>query len=78
MRALYRAVPHLRERSGRRDIGIMVASQTGVARIEGPRRQLLSFLRDASRVRVQDTMLVHAIAPRDRAGALRAAAAGPR
>ena len=49
---------------GRSDIGIVVASLTGLARIEGPWRQLVSFFRNASTVRVKYEMLVRAIAPR--------------
>lgn len=49
---------------GRSDVGTVVASLTGLARIDGPWRQLVSFFRSASTVRVKYEMLVRAIAPR--------------
>lgn len=49
---------------GRSDVGTVVASLTGLARIEGPWRDLVSFFRSASTVRVKYTMLLPAIAPR--------------
>jgi ABC-type bacteriocin/lantibiotic exporter with double-glycine peptidase domain len=49
---------------GRSDVGTVVASLTGIARIEGPWRDLVSFFRNASTVRVKYEMLVRAIAPR--------------
>jgi ABC-type bacteriocin/lantibiotic exporter with double-glycine peptidase domain len=49
---------------GRSDVGTVVASLTGLTRIEGPWRDLVSFFRTASTVRVKHEMLVHAIAPR--------------
>ena len=38
--------------SGRTDVGTVVASLTGLTRIEGPWRELVSFFRSASTVRV--------------------------
>ena len=58
--------------NGRSDVGIVVASLTGLTRIEGPWRELVSFFRNASTVRVKYAMLVRAIAPRERTGALQA------
>jgi ABC-type bacteriocin/lantibiotic exporter with double-glycine peptidase domain len=49
---------------GRSDVGTVVASLAGLARIEGPWRELVSFFRSASTVRVKYAMLVGAIAPR--------------
>ena len=49
---------------GRSDVGTVVASLTGLARIEGPWRDLVSFFRSASTVRVKYAMLLPAIAPR--------------
>jgi ABC-type bacteriocin/lantibiotic exporter with double-glycine peptidase domain len=48
----------------RSDVGTVVASLTGLTRIEGPWRDLVSFFRTASTVQVKYEMLVHAIAPR--------------
>lgn len=49
---------------GESDVGTVVASLSGLARIEGPWRELVSFFRSASTVRVKYAMLVGAIAPR--------------
>lgn len=49
---------------GRSDVGTVVASLTGLARIEGPWRDLVSFFRNASTVRVKYAMLVRSIMPR--------------
>jgi ABC-type bacteriocin/lantibiotic exporter with double-glycine peptidase domain len=49
---------------GRSDVGIVVASLSGLQRIEGPWRDLVAFFRSASTVRVQYEMLVQAIAGR--------------
>jgi ABC-type bacteriocin/lantibiotic exporter with double-glycine peptidase domain len=49
---------------GRSDVGTVVASLTGLTRIEGPWRDLVSFFRTASTVRVKYGMLAKAIAPR--------------
>jgi ABC-type bacteriocin/lantibiotic exporter with double-glycine peptidase domain len=49
---------------GRSDVGTVVASLTGLARIEGPWRDLVSFFRSASTVRVKYGMLLPAIAAR--------------
>ena len=49
---------------GRSDVGTVVASLTGLTRIEGPWRDLVSFYRMASSVRVKYEMLVRSIAPR--------------
>jgi hypothetical protein len=46
---------------GRSDVGTVVASLTGLTRIEGPWRDLVSFFRTASTVRVKYGMLVHAL-----------------
>jgi ABC-type bacteriocin/lantibiotic exporter with double-glycine peptidase domain len=54
---------------GRSDVGTVVASLAGLTRIEGPWRELVSFFRSASTVRVKYAMLVDAIAPRPAAGA---------
>jgi ABC-type bacteriocin/lantibiotic exporter with double-glycine peptidase domain len=48
----------------RSDVGTVVASLTGLTRIEGPWRELVSFFRNASTVRVKYAMLTHAIMPR--------------
>lgn len=48
---------------GRTDVGTVVASLTGLTRIEGPWRELIGFFRTASSVRVQFGMLVKAIVP---------------
>lgn len=52
---------------GRSDVGTVVASLTGLARIEGPWRELVSFFRNASTVRVKYAMVVRSLAPRDQA-----------
>lgn len=49
---------------GRSDVGTVVASLTGLARIQGPWRDLVSFYRSASTVRVKYAMLLPAIAAR--------------
>ena len=49
---------------GQSDVGTVVASLTGLTRIEGPWRDLVSFFRMASTVRVKYEMLLDAIAPR--------------
>jgi ABC-type bacteriocin/lantibiotic exporter with double-glycine peptidase domain len=49
---------------GRSDVGTVVASVTGLTRIEGPWRELVSFFRSASTVQVQYAMLVRSIMPR--------------
>lgn len=49
---------------GRSDVGTVVASLTGLTRIEGPWRELVAFFRNASTVRVQFGMLLRAIEPR--------------
>lgn len=46
------------------DVGIVVASLSGLQRIDGPWRDLVAFFRNASTVRVQYEMLVRAIAVR--------------
>ncbi len=53
---------------GRSDVGTVVASLTGLTRIEGPWRELVAFFRNASTVRVQFAMLFRAIEPRPGAG----------
>jgi ABC-type bacteriocin/lantibiotic exporter with double-glycine peptidase domain len=50
--------------NGRTDVGTVVASLTGLTRIDRPWRELVSFFRSASTVRVQYAMLVQAIMPR--------------
>jgi ABC-type bacteriocin/lantibiotic exporter with double-glycine peptidase domain len=50
--------------NGRSDVGTVVASLTGLTRIEGPWRDLIGFFRNASTVRVKYAMLVRAIMPR--------------
>jgi ABC-type bacteriocin/lantibiotic exporter with double-glycine peptidase domain len=50
--------------NGRSDVGTVVASLTGLTRIERPWRELVSFFRSAITVRVQHAMLVQAIMPR--------------
>jgi ABC-type bacteriocin/lantibiotic exporter with double-glycine peptidase domain len=50
--------------NGRTDVGTVVASLTGLTRLERPWRDLVSFFRTASTVRVQYAMLVRAIMPR--------------
>ena len=49
---------------GQSDVGTVVASLTGLARIEEPWRDLVSFFRTASTVRVKYGMLLPAIAAR--------------
>jgi ABC-type bacteriocin/lantibiotic exporter with double-glycine peptidase domain len=49
---------------GRSDVGTVVASLTGLTRIEGPWRDLVSFFRTASTVRVKYAMLLPAIMQR--------------
>jgi ABC-type bacteriocin/lantibiotic exporter with double-glycine peptidase domain len=48
----------------RSDVGTVVASLMGLSRIEGPWRELVSFFRNASTVRVKYAMLVRSIMPR--------------
>jgi ABC-type bacteriocin/lantibiotic exporter with double-glycine peptidase domain len=50
---------------GTSDVGTVVASLTGLTRIEGPWRDLVSFFRTASTVRVKYGMLAGAIAARE-------------
>jgi ABC-type bacteriocin/lantibiotic exporter with double-glycine peptidase domain len=50
--------------NGRTDVGTVVASLTGLTRIERPWRELVSFFRNASTVRVKYAMLVRPIMPR--------------
>jgi ABC-type bacteriocin/lantibiotic exporter with double-glycine peptidase domain len=50
--------------NGRTDVGTVVASLTGLTRLERPWRDLVSFFRSASTVRVQYAMLVQSIIPR--------------
>ena len=47
--------------NGQSDVGTVTASLTGLARIDGPWRELISFFRKASTVRVRYAMLVRAI-----------------
>lgn len=47
---------------GRSDVGTVMASLTGLMRIEGPWRELVGFFRTASTVRVKYAMLVRALA----------------
>ncbi len=49
---------------GRTDVGTVVASLSGLARIDGPWRELIRFFRQASTVRVKYEMLVEALARR--------------
>jgi ABC-type multidrug transport system fused ATPase/permease subunit len=49
---------------GRSDVGTVMASLTGVTRIENPWRELVAFFRNASTVRVKYAMLVRAITDR--------------
>ncbi len=51
--------------NGRSDVGTVMASLTGLARIDGPWRELVSFFRNASTVRVKYAMLVRAITHRE-------------
>lgn len=46
---------------GRSDVGTVVASLTGLARIEGPWRELIAFFRGASVVRVKFALLAPAL-----------------
>jgi ABC-type bacteriocin/lantibiotic exporter with double-glycine peptidase domain len=50
--------------NGRTDVGTVVASLTGLTRIEGPWRDLVSFFRTVSTVRVKYDMLIDALAAR--------------
>lgn len=50
---------------GRSDVGTVMASLTGLMRIEGPWRELVGFFRTASTVRVKYAMLVRALARGD-------------
>jgi ABC-type bacteriocin/lantibiotic exporter with double-glycine peptidase domain len=47
---------------GRSDVGTVMASLTGLMRIDGPWRELVGFFRTASTVRVKYAMLVRALA----------------
>ncbi|MEM7022894.1 MAG: ABC transporter transmembrane domain-containing protein [Pseudomonadota bacterium] len=49
---------------GRTDVGTVVASLTGLARLEGPWRELIAFFRSASTVRVKYELLVKSLTPR--------------
>ena len=49
---------------GRSDIGTVVASLSGLTRLEGPWRELIAFFRNASTVRVKYEMLVRSLMPR--------------
>jgi ABC-type bacteriocin/lantibiotic exporter with double-glycine peptidase domain len=49
---------------GRSDVGTVVASLTGLTRIDGPWRELIAFFRNASTVRVKYEMLVRSLMPR--------------
>jgi ABC-type bacteriocin/lantibiotic exporter with double-glycine peptidase domain len=53
---------------GRSDIGTVVASLTGLKRIDGPWRELIAFFRNASTVRVKYEMLVRSLLPRSTTG----------
>jgi ABC-type bacteriocin/lantibiotic exporter with double-glycine peptidase domain len=53
---------------GRSDVGTVTASLTGLTRIEGPWRELMSFFRNASTVRVKYAMLVRAFTGGESAG----------
>ena len=50
---------------GRSDVGTVVASLTGLTRIEGPWRDLVAFYRMASTVRVKYALLLPAIGERE-------------
>lgn len=50
---------------GRSDVGTVVASLTGLVRIEGPWRDLVSFFRSASAMRVQYGMLATSLQLQD-------------
>lgn len=54
--------------AGRSDVGTVVASLSGLGRIEKPWRELVAFFRTVSTVRVRYEMLVGFIASRDGAG----------
>ncbi len=49
---------------GRSDVGTVVASLTGLSRIEGPWRDLVAFFRTASTIRVKFAMLKPSVVPR--------------
>ena len=49
---------------GRSDVGTVVASLTGLSRIEGPWRDLVAFFRTASTIRVKFAMLRPSVVPR--------------
>jgi ABC-type bacteriocin/lantibiotic exporter with double-glycine peptidase domain len=49
---------------GEADIGTVVASVSGLARIEGPWREVVAFFRNASTVQVNYAMIVEALRPR--------------
>lgn len=51
---------------GRSDVGTVVASLSGLGRIEGPWRELVSFFRSVSTVRVKYEMLVGYIGRREK------------
>jgi ABC-type bacteriocin/lantibiotic exporter with double-glycine peptidase domain len=53
---------------GRSDIGTVVASLTGLTRLEGPWRELIAFFRSASTVRIKYEMLVRSLMPRTTTG----------
>jgi ABC-type multidrug transport system fused ATPase/permease subunit len=53
---------------GRTDLGTVVASLTGLARIEGPWRELVAFFRSASTVQVTYSMIVCAVRAREAGG----------
>jgi ABC-type multidrug transport system fused ATPase/permease subunit len=53
---------------GRSDVGTVVASLTGLKRIDGPWRELIGFFRNASTVRVKYEMLVRSLLPRSTTG----------
>ena len=49
---------------GRSDVGTVVASLTGLSRIEGPWRDLVAFFLTASTIRVKFAMLRSSVMPR--------------
>jgi ABC-type bacteriocin/lantibiotic exporter with double-glycine peptidase domain len=51
--------------NGESDVGTVMASLAGLARIDGPWRELVGFFRNASTVRVKYAMLVRAIMDRE-------------
>jgi len=51
---------------GQSDVGMVVAALSGLVRIAAPWRELLTFFRTASMMRVKYEMLVQAVAPRAR------------